>query len=285
MRAHAVIEVRLVIDVIDLTALRGRAALTFHPASEAFPVLSDGELRELASDIRDHGLHHPVVVHDGLILDGRNRLKACELAGIEPRFEQWDGEGGSALDFIVSENLKRRHLTASQRAMIAAALKPLYAARAKERQREGGRDAGRARPKAVPNLAQPIRAPSARDEAASVVGVSGSYVDLAAQVARTAPELVEPIRAGRMTVQAAARRAIPSVAARRPPSDGALPAMGARARELHRTINDLDKCMAAVTPKEAAQAFGRFRVKYMVGRLRAIGRYLGRIALELEEEK
>ena len=47
------------------------------------------------------------------MLDGRNRLRACRAAGVEPRFETWDGQG-SALELVVSLNLRRRHLNESQ---------------------------------------------------------------------------------------------------------------------------------------------------------------------------
>jgi len=52
----------------------------------------------------------------------RNRLRACRAAGVEPRFETWDGRGAVA-ELIVSLNLKRRHLNESQRAMLAAKLR------------------------------------------------------------------------------------------------------------------------------------------------------------------
>ncbi len=53
------------------------------------------------------------------VLDGRNSWRACLVADIEPRFRRWDGKG-SALAFVISRNLHRRHLTESQRAMVAA---------------------------------------------------------------------------------------------------------------------------------------------------------------------
>ena len=54
------------------------------------------------------------------MLDGRNRYVACELAGIDPRFEEFTG--GDPLAFVISENIARRHLNESQRAMCAARL-------------------------------------------------------------------------------------------------------------------------------------------------------------------
>ncbi len=95
-------------------------AAKVHPAAQAFPEMTAAELQELADDIKQTGLAHPVVrdAH-GIILDGRNRLKACEIAGVEPRFETYRGD--NPVGFVVSSNLKRRHLNTSQRAMVAAA--------------------------------------------------------------------------------------------------------------------------------------------------------------------
>ena len=86
----------------------------FHPWANTFPMLDENELRELAEDIAQHGLRHPILLAEGKIADGRNRYRACELAGVPPRFAEWDGNG-SLLDAIVSDNLKRRHLDAAQR--------------------------------------------------------------------------------------------------------------------------------------------------------------------------
>lgn len=54
----------------------------------------------------------------GKVLDVRNRWRACARVGVEPKTEKFTGP--DALAFVLSHNLKRRHLTESQRAMIAA---------------------------------------------------------------------------------------------------------------------------------------------------------------------
>jgi hypothetical protein len=61
-----------------------------------------------------------------------NRLRACQRAGVEPRFEEWRGESPTA--YVLSVNLHRRHLTDGQRAMIAVGALPLFEAEARERQ-------------------------------------------------------------------------------------------------------------------------------------------------------
>jgi ParB-like chromosome segregation protein Spo0J len=85
-----------------------------HPAAELFPLLEPDKVAELAADIAGQGLLFPVVVMpDGAVLDGRNRLAACEMAGVEPTFTTYDGD--DPVGYVVSVNLRRRHLSPSQR--------------------------------------------------------------------------------------------------------------------------------------------------------------------------
>ena|ERR1700756_1917171 len=91
-----------------------------HPLAEMFPMMSEEELDELASDIKANGLRHPIVRDkDDQIIDGRNRLEACKRARIEPEFILLE-DGKDPVAFIISENITRRHLTKGQRAMFAA---------------------------------------------------------------------------------------------------------------------------------------------------------------------
>jgi hypothetical protein len=94
-----------------------------HPVAAMFPMMADDELVELADDILANGLIHPIVIDDsGLLIDGRNRLKACEMADIDPTFTTYDGADPVA--FILSANINRRNLTAGQRAMAMAMVYP-----------------------------------------------------------------------------------------------------------------------------------------------------------------
>ena len=62
-----------------------------HPAANAFPMMDDKRYAELLEDIRAHGLRVPVVICDGMILDGRNRAKACAELGVEYHIEEYTG--------------------------------------------------------------------------------------------------------------------------------------------------------------------------------------------------
>jgi ParB-like chromosome segregation protein Spo0J len=97
---------------------------TAHAYADLFPLLSADALSELAADIKANGLHQPVVLYQGKVLDGRNRLKACRQAGVEPRFINFTGTEEEALAFALSSNLHRRHLNSAQRAALAVQLLP-----------------------------------------------------------------------------------------------------------------------------------------------------------------
>ena len=112
--------------------------LEFHPVSEIFPLMQGEQYDQLIQDIRDHGLLEPIWLHEGQIIDGRNRYRACLEANVEPETRVWNGDG-SLVEFVVSLNLRRRHLTSSQRAAGAAEALDQLRVEAKERQREGGR--------------------------------------------------------------------------------------------------------------------------------------------------
>jgi len=96
--------------------------LEVHPAAAEFPMLPQDELDELAADIKEQGLLEPIVLDkDGQVLDGRNRLAACEIAQVEPRFTTY--EGSAETSYIVAKNINRRHLSQGQRAMILAKIR------------------------------------------------------------------------------------------------------------------------------------------------------------------
>lgn len=181
--------------------------LRAHPAAELFPMLPDDQLAELAKDIRERGLIEPVVLHEGLVLDGRNRLAACLLAGIEPSLIQWDGVG-SPTAWVLSRNLRRRHLTPSQRAAVAHEALPLLEAEAKDRQRAAAArtNAGKAGEETLPEtVPEAAGVGEARALAAVAAGANPHYVSDLKKVAAVDPALVDEVRKGTVTVPQAKR--------------------------------------------------------------------------------
>lgn len=89
-----------------------------HPLCTLFPRLAGAEFDALVADIRVNGLSQPITTHNGMILDGGNRYRACIEAGVEPTFRKFAGT--NVVTFVLSANLHRRHLSAGQQAAIVA---------------------------------------------------------------------------------------------------------------------------------------------------------------------
>lgn len=97
-----------------------KVGVKFHEYANLFPQIEGQAFRDLVEDVRAHGVREPIVFLNGAILDGRNRYLAAREAAIEyPRMEY---VGDDPLGFVISKNLKRRHLNESQRAAVAAKL-------------------------------------------------------------------------------------------------------------------------------------------------------------------
>ena len=89
-----------------------------HSYTTKFPLLSAGELAELAESISTNGLRSPVVVTpDGLVLDGRNRLAACDLAGVKADVVVYSGT--DLAEYVIDANT-RRNMSIGARAMSVA---------------------------------------------------------------------------------------------------------------------------------------------------------------------
>ena len=150
-----------------------------HPLANLLPLLTQPELRDLADDIRENGLLAPVTLFEGRILDGRNRYRACKLAGVEPKFREFKGK--DPLAFVLSANVHRRHLSESQRAMIAARVATMERGRPKSEAEAGSK-------KAVADAAREL-------------DVSPASVKRAKRVLREAPAAeVEAVERGEKTV-------------------------------------------------------------------------------------
>jgi hypothetical protein len=101
--------------------------IPFHPFADIFPMMDEAALAELAADIKAESQREPIHLWQDQIIDGRNRYKACKLAGVEPVIKRIEFPGGEqeALAYVVSRNLKRRHLNAPQRTEVIRRLREL----------------------------------------------------------------------------------------------------------------------------------------------------------------
>jgi N6-adenosine-specific RNA methylase IME4/ParB-like chromosome segregation protein Spo0J len=95
-------------------------SITDHPLAGLFPLIEGEEFARFKADIAERGLLHPVTTLDGMILDGRNRARACRELGVSVKSIAY--RGSDPAGFVIASNLHRRHLDESQRAMVAANL-------------------------------------------------------------------------------------------------------------------------------------------------------------------
>ena len=191
--------------------------LKYHPLADIFPLIEGSDFAALVEDIRANGLQEAIWLHpDGRILDGRNRYRACLEAKVDPRFRTWDGKG-SLVSFVVSLNLRRRHLNESQKGILALKIEPLLAKEAEQRQKSGKSADGLAGGRGKTNLPDlgpeglQRRERESREKAAKVVGVSGRTVQRAKKLAKAAKTnlkakaLLADAHAGKETITHALR--------------------------------------------------------------------------------
>jgi 16S rRNA G966 N2-methylase RsmD len=178
-----------------------------HPAANLFPMMESDEFQNLVEDIRTNGLIEPLwLTPDGSLLDGRNRAQACLELGIDLATRVYDGD--NPISFVISLNLKRRHLTAGQKAMLALQVLSAYEEQGKQRMVEGGGNKKSAEAKSgdadLHHLSQ--RAPQSNEKAGAVVGVSGKAVSQAKRIEKHAPDLAEKVRSGELALDKAEKQ-------------------------------------------------------------------------------
>lgn len=158
------------------------AALPVYPVADAFPIIPEAELLDLAQDIAVNGLLNPVVLYQGQVLDGRNRIAAAslEVSGITD-LPTVEFEGTDPVAFVLSANLRRRHLSKGQLAILGTVLEEHLSKEAAERMRAG------------------VSAESTGTSAAAAaeaVGVSDFAIKQAKALVNNAPDLAAQVKSG-----------------------------------------------------------------------------------------
>jgi ParB-like chromosome segregation protein Spo0J len=145
---------------------------------------------EFVADIKVNGVREPVTVHKNQIIDGRNRQLACDVLGITCPKRVYEGKESDLLAFVLSKNLHRRQMSASQLAMVAANIANI---------RHGG-DRKSDQAATLPLVSQA--------EAAKQVGggVSERSVRDAVKVkAKAEPEIIKAVEQNKLPVSAATK--------------------------------------------------------------------------------
>ena len=184
-----------------------------HPVASLFPMIDDDALNALAEDIKKNGQREPILVafldgrelNEPVVVDGRNRFKACEIAGVEPEFSNdYVMEPDEIGPWVISHNLHRRHLTTSQKAAVAVAYEAELAKLAKAKQLSTLKQNQDTDTVSV-NLRERGGAKDSAKEAGDMFQISGKSVSDAKYVSQNDPEAFQRVRDGKQAVSAAAR--------------------------------------------------------------------------------
>lgn len=183
--------------------------LKIHPTAARFPAIPADEFEQLVEDVRAHKLRHPIVLTaDGTTLvDGINRARACEQAGVTPRYEKLPKSytDEDIINYIIGANLRRRDLSQGQKAALILDIDgDREAAAAKQRQGEGQREGGKQRsrggkPKKAPRQRR-RQAAEARTRLAAKGNVGATTISQAKTVKEHSPALYAKVHSGEITL-------------------------------------------------------------------------------------
>jgi hypothetical protein len=175
----------LAADLRSIASASAKGEPEFHPLANIFPLLEGEAFKALVEDIKKNGLREKIKLHEGKILDGRNRVRACKECWRDPEYETLP-PSTDPLAFVISANLHRRHLNETQRGIVAAKIANM---------RRGGKEA---------NPSKDGIAKTSQETAAQLLNVSTKTVERASKlVDGGVPELVTKAEQGKVKVSAA----------------------------------------------------------------------------------
>ena len=175
-------------------------SLQVHPLNEALiPPMKIDELEALKASIKEHGIKHPLQVLKGtnLVIDGRNRLKAARELGLSkvPIVELELSPEILAL-YILRTTSEHRHLSAGQKAALAAEY--VCAKIGTDNTNISESSIG-----AKIGTDKTLSFREIREEAARYLAVSHTYVQIALNLKKYAPESFELLKRGEISLQEA----------------------------------------------------------------------------------
>jgi N6-adenosine-specific RNA methylase IME4 len=173
--------------------------LEIHPLADLYPHMPEDEFLALKADILSQGLLDPITLHENKIIDGRHRYRACQELDITPQFTTF--AGSDPIAFVISKNQHRRHLTSSQRAMIATEVEAEYAKLAKERMSIGGKSHdGTGKTKEGTQFFGYLEKGESAKQAAKQLNTNHQYVSDAKRLKAEAPEIAEKVKQGEINI-------------------------------------------------------------------------------------
>lgn len=174
--------------------------LEVHPLAEMLPPMNDAELQTLKESIEQHGQSDPIELFEGKILDGRNRYRACQDAGIEPKTTLFKGDYAAAIQRVYARAV-HRNMSESQKAAAAINFLPHFEKLALARQQAGA------------PVREGMKGKSAHF-AGSLFGVSTRYVELAKSLFEQDKKVFRQVFEGHLPLTRAKRQVMRSAKAK-----------------------------------------------------------------------
>jgi len=158
-----------------------------HKFADIFPMMDEVDFNNLKKDIKENGFDNEraILIYEDKILDGRNRFKACKELEIKPTTRNYEGD--NPLSYVISNNLDRRHLTPSQRAVIGVEILPLLEEEANRRMSVGGKGV---------NKLTTLEKGRASEQVAKQFHTNREYITNAKKLKETNPTLFEEVKQG-----------------------------------------------------------------------------------------
>lgn len=150
--------------------------------SNLIPPLQPEEYILLEESIKNEGLRDPILVWNNIIIDGHNRFQICNKYKIKYHTKdiKFDSEDEAKL-WIIKNQLSRRNLNQSQKAILGSEYKKVYV---------------KLYPVGRKKALMPTLNKQTRDKAGEIAGVSARYIDLVDEIKEKKPERIEDIKAG-----------------------------------------------------------------------------------------
>jgi hypothetical protein len=187
---------------------------TVHPAAAVFPLIEGDEFDDLCDSIRSHGVQHPAVLRGTELLDGRNRMRACERlkaegwAGSCPTVE-WKDDGRNVAEWIWDTNAIRRHMDDDGIVMASSVIWPLIAEENEQRKEaskfnsEKASKAANARHAVDPKTDPPQKRDAKEKNARSTIGQVAEKAGVSRHKARQAVAVQKAIERGELPAETA----------------------------------------------------------------------------------
>ena len=181
-----------------------------HPAASIFPLIEGDDFYQLCESIRTHGVQHAAIVRGSELLDGRNRMRACEAlkqegwSGSCPVVE-WKDNGRNVAGWIWDTNALRRHMDDDGLAMASAAVWPLIAEENKANKKATQQKAGqpsinpagrRGKEPETTKTSSPVNRDRKTSDARSTVGQVAAKAKTSIHKARQAVAVQKAIKEG-----------------------------------------------------------------------------------------